>query len=742
MIETDKFIGIVLEYASGGELFDHILAHRYLRERDASKLFAQLISGVWYCHKKKIVHRDLKLENLLLDRNRNVIITDFGFANHFEKKQDDLMQTSCGSPCYAAPELVISEGLYVGSAVDVWSCGVILYAMLAGYLPFDDDPNNPDGDNINLLYKYIVSTPLTFPDYVSMEARDLLSIMLVPDPKYRATLEQVMAHSWLSAFQPLFKQSVRDLEHAAHAQQQEKRQQYQRQMRERALQQQQQQRATNGQGSTTSPSRTRTTSGYPAAEQFFADRDTANAQLQQPLYTASPPRARPVTTSVTLASPALVVEDTPPTQNTNDFPYTPDYNGGPGRVVIGGPSGTPGADARTRKESTRSRSGKQKPAVPISSSPANTGAPSATASPTSPPRTGGPPSPSTEKKRRAAPSQRHTIQLEYGGDAASGTNQSTPRASGERTPVATTYPAASQLPTPQQQQPSPSKPQGSRKATRPDSDGLDTVHYDPFTSEGIPRDLFREPDPAVLEALRRDEEERAAPATATTSAAPSTPKSVGRAAGATYRSPSTPTPVSPAVIATVSSKETSSPFVTPSPTSKKGANVSGSSLALSQQTPVTPPVAVSRTGSTRHRRGVSMDKFGLGKLLGTGDQQQQPGPPSSAASSTFASQHQASRLVKAPSGGSTSSEHSKPPTTGGAQKKSGGTLPSLRNRLSGKLSRRQSGDVASVGSDKSTKEKEEKLHHILQQQHLQQKVEQDSAKKRRNTLSLMIDPMK
>ncbi|KZT54739.1 kinase-like protein, partial [Calocera cornea HHB12733] len=167
VIETDKYIGIVLEYASGGELFDHILAHRYLREKDACRLFAQLISGVWYTHQKKIVHRDLKLENLLLDRNRNVIITDFGFANRFEHKADDLMVTSCGSPCYAAPELVISEGAYVGSAVDVWSCGVILYAMLAGYLPFDDDPSNPDGDNINLLYKYIVSTTLTFPDYVS-----------------------------------------------------------------------------------------------------------------------------------------------------------------------------------------------------------------------------------------------------------------------------------------------------------------------------------------------------------------------------------------------------------------------------------------------------------------------------------------------------------------------------------------------------------------------------------------------
>ncbi|KAF8890719.1 kinase-like domain-containing protein [Infundibulicybe gibba] len=185
VIETDKYIGIILEYASGGELFDHILAHRYLREKDAAKLFSQLISGVWYIHQKKIVHRDLKLENLLLDRHRNVIITDFGFANRFEHRADDLMQTSCGSPCYAAPELVISEGLYVGSAVDIWSCGVILYAMLAGYLPFDDDPANPDGDNINLLYKYIVNTPLSFPDYISSEARDLLGMMLVPDPTRR-----------------------------------------------------------------------------------------------------------------------------------------------------------------------------------------------------------------------------------------------------------------------------------------------------------------------------------------------------------------------------------------------------------------------------------------------------------------------------------------------------------------------------------------------------------------------------
>ncbi|KAF2177651.1 Pkinase-domain-containing protein [Zopfia rhizophila CBS 207.26] len=229
MVETERHIGIILEYASGGELFDYILNHRYLKDGAARRLFAQLISGVGYLHKKGIVHRDLKLENLLLDRNRNIIITDFGFANTFNPNDElgeeielnlgnkdfvrqmglegtdgvrrgDLMQTSCGSPCYAAPELVVSDSLYTGRKVDVWSCGVILYAMLAGYLPFDDDPANPEGDNINLLYKYIVSTPLTFPEYVTPHARDLLKRILVPDPRKRADLFEVARHSWLSDF--------------------------------------------------------------------------------------------------------------------------------------------------------------------------------------------------------------------------------------------------------------------------------------------------------------------------------------------------------------------------------------------------------------------------------------------------------------------------------------------------------------------------------------------------------------
>ncbi|KAF9091450.1 hypothetical protein BGX23_005167 [Mortierella sp. AD031] len=217
VIETERYIGIVIEYASGGELFDHILAHRYLRERDACRLFAQLMSGVHYLHSKHIVHRDLKLENLLLDRNRNIIITDFGFANQFDSSSRDLMSTSCGSPCYAAPELVISDGLYVGSGVDIWSCGVILYAMLAGYLPFDDDPSNPDGDNINQLYNYILATTLVFPDYISHDARDLLRMMLVPDPAKRCNMKRIMAHCWLRPYAPMFQYSIEDLEAQAMA---------------------------------------------------------------------------------------------------------------------------------------------------------------------------------------------------------------------------------------------------------------------------------------------------------------------------------------------------------------------------------------------------------------------------------------------------------------------------------------------------------------------------------------------
>ncbi|CEP07484.1 hypothetical protein [Parasitella parasitica] len=205
VLTIKNYIGIVLQRAAGGELFDYILKHHFLQETEAKRLFAQLISGVDYMHQKHIVHRDLKLENLLLSKDRDIIITDFGFANRFQVAEQDLMATSCGSPCYAAPELVINdESQYVGTAVDIWSCGVILFAMLCGYLPFDDDPTNPQGANINVLYKYIVSTRLEIPNSMSIDATHLLRRMLVPDPTKRCTMDEIKRHPWLTEHRHLF----------------------------------------------------------------------------------------------------------------------------------------------------------------------------------------------------------------------------------------------------------------------------------------------------------------------------------------------------------------------------------------------------------------------------------------------------------------------------------------------------------------------------------------------------------
>lgn len=202
VLKSGKYIGIVLEYASGGELFDYILQHKYLKEPVAKRLFAQLVLGVDYMHAKGLVHRDLKLENLLLDKHKNVVISDFGFVNSFGRK-GDLMKTLCGLPCYAAPELVLTQHPYHGRKVDVWLLGVILYAMLAGYLPFDDDADNEDGADIVKLYHYIQKTPLTFPEYVLPLARDLLRRIIVVDPAQRIGLAEMAAHPWLAAHAPL-----------------------------------------------------------------------------------------------------------------------------------------------------------------------------------------------------------------------------------------------------------------------------------------------------------------------------------------------------------------------------------------------------------------------------------------------------------------------------------------------------------------------------------------------------------
>ncbi|XP_052196721.1 SNF1-related protein kinase catalytic subunit alpha KIN10 [Diospyros lotus] len=194
VIETPTDIYVVMEYVKSGELFDYIVERGRLQEDEARKFFQQIISGVEYCHRNMVVHRDLKPENLLLDSNCNVKIADFGLSNimwdgHF-------LKTSCGSPNYAAPE-VISGKLYAGPEVDVWSCGVILYALLCGTLPFDDE-------NIPYLFKKIKGGIYTLPSHLSVGARDLIPRMLVTDPVKRMTIPQIRYHPWFQAHLPRY----------------------------------------------------------------------------------------------------------------------------------------------------------------------------------------------------------------------------------------------------------------------------------------------------------------------------------------------------------------------------------------------------------------------------------------------------------------------------------------------------------------------------------------------------------
>lgn len=188
IIETPKQLFLVTEYISGGELFDYIVANTRVEEKEASKFFHQIIAGVEYIHKLKIVHRDLKPENLLLDYNKNIKIVDFGLSNTYG--ENELLKTACGSPCYAAPEMIGGKK-YNGLQVDIWSCGVILFAIVCGYLPFEDP-------NTAVLYKKILSGDYTIPSFVSEEGRDLIKNVLNTDPTKRFTIEDIRKHPWMN----------------------------------------------------------------------------------------------------------------------------------------------------------------------------------------------------------------------------------------------------------------------------------------------------------------------------------------------------------------------------------------------------------------------------------------------------------------------------------------------------------------------------------------------------------------
>ncbi|XP_015205832.1 MAP/microtubule affinity-regulating kinase 3a isoform X17 [Lepisosteus oculatus] len=196
VIETEKTLYLVMEYASGGEVFDYLVAHGRMKEKEARAKFRQIVSAVQYCHQKHIVHRDLKAENLLLDADMNIKIADFGFSNEFTL--GNKLDTFCGSPPYAAPELFQGKK-YDGPEVDVWSLGVILYTLVSGSLPFD-------GQNLKELRERVLRGKYRIPFYMSTDCENLLKRFLVLNPSKRGTLEvredsenQIMKDRWINA---------------------------------------------------------------------------------------------------------------------------------------------------------------------------------------------------------------------------------------------------------------------------------------------------------------------------------------------------------------------------------------------------------------------------------------------------------------------------------------------------------------------------------------------------------------
>ncbi|XP_022910872.1 maternal embryonic leucine zipper kinase-like [Onthophagus taurus] len=190
VIETSMHYFIIMEYCSGGELFDHIVENSKLSETQSRMFFKQIVSAVAYLHSLGYAHRDLKPENVLLDRNQNLKLIDFGLCAKPEGGAQSLLLTSCGSPTYAAPELVLGKQ-YLGESVDVWAMGVLLYALLAGYLPFDDT-------NIDSLYKKILSGKYEEPVFMSQESRKFIRQMLQVDPKKRITVKEILTHPWIT----------------------------------------------------------------------------------------------------------------------------------------------------------------------------------------------------------------------------------------------------------------------------------------------------------------------------------------------------------------------------------------------------------------------------------------------------------------------------------------------------------------------------------------------------------------
>ena len=188
---------IIMEYCEGGELFNYIVKKKRLSEEESSYFFYQLINGIEYIHSKGIAHRDLKPENLLLSKNKILKIIDFGLSNFYDGQKR--LQTPCGSPCYASPEMVKGKK-YDGFNIDIWAIGVILFAMLCGYLPFEDDENDTD-----VLFNEIIKNKIDYPYFLSRLSLDILQKILVSDPLKRITIDEIKKHEFYLRGEEIFK---------------------------------------------------------------------------------------------------------------------------------------------------------------------------------------------------------------------------------------------------------------------------------------------------------------------------------------------------------------------------------------------------------------------------------------------------------------------------------------------------------------------------------------------------------
>ena len=192
VIEKEDSIYIVTEYCSKGDLLNFIIENRVFEEEEACKIFQQVLSSLEYLHNNYISHRDIKPENILLNEYGDAKLSDFGLSTKFEKGK--LLEKACGSPLYAAPEMLTGKK-YDGTKIDIWSLGISLYAMLCGELPFDDEDNNMK----NIVYK-IKNGKYTLPDNLSPLCKDLIKRILEANPDKRITLEEIKNHKWVNSF--------------------------------------------------------------------------------------------------------------------------------------------------------------------------------------------------------------------------------------------------------------------------------------------------------------------------------------------------------------------------------------------------------------------------------------------------------------------------------------------------------------------------------------------------------------